>query len=188
MKDADARARYPRLFEPDETTWGHIHLRYVFEMGPPPPHLIGNVRFVGFKGDRVLAIRTREFGWSLLPGGTLEPGEPVADALHRELAEEAGARVLSFEVFAGMHFWSSAQEPYRPHLPHPEFYWVVGYGDVEITGSPTQPADGEHVLEVALLAMHEADAIFATHPEAWQLDVIRLAAEIRRGVQPSVPL
>ena len=51
------------------------------------------VGVVCFRGDEVLLIRRanppRQGEWSL-PGGRIEPGEPVLDAAHRELREETG--------------------------------------------------------------------------------------------------
>ena len=67
----------------------------------------------------------------------------------RELLEEAGAQLLTFELFGAWHCRSSAPAPYRPHLPHPESYRVVGYGEVALVGAPTNPPDGEQVIEVA---------------------------------------
>lgn len=43
------------------------------------------------KDDRLLLARQRTKSWSFLPGGHVEPGEPVETALARELAEELGA-------------------------------------------------------------------------------------------------
>ncbi len=43
-------------------------------------------------GDRLLVARERGKQWAFLPGGHVEPGEPVEAALVREIAEELGAR------------------------------------------------------------------------------------------------
>ena len=44
-------------------------------------------------GDRILVCRNRKAGYCFLPGGHVEFGESVADALRREFEEETGARV-----------------------------------------------------------------------------------------------
>ncbi|WP_067469792.1 NUDIX domain-containing protein [Nocardia amamiensis] len=41
-------------------------------------------------GDRILVARQRGKKFTFLPGGHIEPGEPVEHALIRELAEELG--------------------------------------------------------------------------------------------------
>ncbi|WP_406231331.1 NUDIX domain-containing protein [Nocardia sp. NBC_01009] len=47
-------------------------------------------------GDRLLVARARGKKWAFLPGGHVEPGEPVESALVRELSEELGtaSRIL----------------------------------------------------------------------------------------------
>ncbi|WP_433712865.1 NUDIX domain-containing protein [Nocardia sp. CA-084685] len=49
-------------------------------------------------GGRLLVARERGKTWAFLPGGHVEPGEPVESALIRELAEELGtaARITGF--------------------------------------------------------------------------------------------
>ncbi|WP_433756389.1 NUDIX domain-containing protein [Nocardia sp. CA-135398] len=49
-------------------------------------------------GGRILVARERGKTWVFLPGGHVEPGEPVESALLRELAEELGTagRILGF--------------------------------------------------------------------------------------------
>jgi len=44
-------------------------------------------------GDRVLLARRRDSGWWNLPGGGMELGETVDEALAREVAEETGLQV-----------------------------------------------------------------------------------------------
>lgn len=123
------RARYPLLFQEQKVMWGTTAMRLVFELEPPIPELVSNVRMAAFSGDRVLVIDTREFGVSAFPGGMLEPDEDWRRALERELLEEAGARALTYEVVGRTRFRSGAGKPYRPHLPHPELHQVVAFGD-----------------------------------------------------------
>ena len=47
-----------------------------------------------------------------------------------------------------------------PHLPHPEFYRVVGWGKVELVGKPQNPQRGEQVMSVACVPVEEAHRRF----------------------------
>ena len=144
---------FPHLFQEKIWPWGPT--RTVFELGiEPPVKLISNVNIVSYIGDEWLIIRQSD-GWGIT-GGTLEPGESYLETIERELLEEAGARLKSFTLFGAWRCFSLAQRPYRPHLPWPEFYRVVGYGEVELVGSPENPQDGEQVLEVATFSIEEA--------------------------------
>jgi 8-oxo-dGTP diphosphatase len=42
--------------------------------------------------DRILTVRQKGKNWSFLPGGHVEPGEPVEPALVREITEELAAK------------------------------------------------------------------------------------------------
>ena len=84
--------------------------------------------------------------------------------------------------FGAWHCFSFAQGPYRPYMPWPEFYRVLGYGEAELV---REPDPGEGVLEVAIFALEEAcwrlrgqDAI------GWgaiKVELFRLAAALRAG-------
>ena len=159
------------------------HWQFELRAAPPPANLISNVYAVSFIGAQCLLIRMlhrqREV-WDIT-GGTLEPGETYLDAIRRELMEEAGAQLLTFEPFGAWHCWSSAPAPYRPHLPHPESYRVVGYGEVALVGSPTNPPDGEQVIEVACVSVEEAVRRLRTsRPDLPEFaELYRLAAALR---------
>jgi ADP-ribose pyrophosphatase YjhB (NUDIX family) len=64
--------------------------------------------------DEILLVRHRyEPGWQL-PGGGVENGESALDALHRELLEEAGVKMLSPGQFLGSFF--NADVSRRDHV------------------------------------------------------------------------
>lgn len=55
-------------------------------------------RGVAVRDGRVLLCRSVEGGYTYLPGGHVEPGEPAARALEREMLEETGARVRAGDL------------------------------------------------------------------------------------------
>ncbi len=144
----------------------------------PPLNLISNVNLVPCKGDRWLILRLKTGEWEV-PGGTLEPGESYSDTISRELMEEAGARLITFEPLGAWHCFSTAPKPYRPHLPHPEFYRLVGYGAVEITGSPENPEGGEQVANVEFVTIAEAVQRFRGINRFELAELYQLAARVR---------
>lgn len=176
----------PNLF--GDTIWGALKCRFELRDSPPPASLISSVNIVPFVGGQVLMIRLQSGEWEI-PGGTLEPGENHVHAIRRELVEEAGARLVTFEPLGAWRCHSSAPEPYRPHLPHPEFYRFVGYGEVEIITEPQSPVAGEQVALVECVAVEEASQRFLAvgRPELAELYLLAAAVGEARasGREPS---
>jgi 8-oxo-dGTP diphosphatase len=173
-------ARYPRLASQQDVTWGSTKLRLRFELDPPDPDLISNVRCAAFVGDRVVLIETEEFGLSAFPGGTLEAGEEWSTALERELLEETGTRPVSVHVVGRMRFLTSAEAPYRPHLPFPEFHQIVTFAEVEVVGAPTNPLGGEHVLSVDIVDQDEASERLRV-ADPYEAEMLAFVLEVREG-------
>ena len=63
-----------------------------------PTHIIAGAGIVINENNEVLMVKTHRDGW-VFPGGQVEVGENVIDAVKREIMEEAGVEVEVGEVF-----------------------------------------------------------------------------------------
>lgn len=63
-----------------------------------PTHIIAGAGIVINENDEVLLVKTYNAGW-VFPGGQVEVGENVIDAVKREIMEEAGIEIDVGEVF-----------------------------------------------------------------------------------------
>ena len=103
-------------------------------------------------GARVLLIRRAqpplEGRWSI-PGGILELGETIAQAVERELMEEAGVQVLPLEL---IEIYEKVLR--LPHQP-PQYHFVILGYLCELKEGNAQP--GSDVTEVAWSAEDELD-------------------------------
>jgi hypothetical protein len=90
-----------------------------------------------------------------------------------------GGRLLTFEPLGAWHCHSSSNTPYRAHLPHPDFYRFVGYGNVEVFRDPTVPAGGEDIVAVEALSAEEAYKRFVSMGRPELGEAYLLAAAVR---------
>ncbi|MFD0279681.1 NUDIX domain-containing protein [Kitasatospora sp. NPDC127111] len=173
----DLPARFPQLHAPQYWAWGRFDAR--FSTALPPDELVTNIHLVGFTAGRVVLCRDGRDHW-FLPGGTRESGESVESCLVRELREEAGARLLGAPVWLGAHRCvTDLAEPYRPWQPHPEKAWLWGWAEVAVDSAPTNPDDGEQVVEVRAVEPAEAQRLLVRSHEPWWGELIGLAVELR---------
>lgn len=63
-----------------------------------PTHIVAGAGVVLNEKDEVLLVKTYDFNW-VFPGGQVEEGENVIDAVKREIMEEAGVDVEVGELF-----------------------------------------------------------------------------------------
>ncbi len=151
-----------------------------FSTTPPVDRLVNHVHVVGFVASDIVLCRDNRDVW-FLPGGTREPGETIEECADREIAEEAGARrVGPLQWLGAHHFMSLTPEPYRPHLAHPENAWLWCVADVVLDSAPTNPPDGEQVVEVRAAGLDEARDLIRTDGD-WLPDLLDFAWEVRTG-------
>lgn len=170
--DESWRERFPDLYAPGFWEWGGLDVQFTVE--PPPPELVSNVHLVARSGGKIV-VSVSDLGWRLLPGGTREAGETVQENAARELREESGAVLTGPLEPIGAHRGRSRRPgPWRPHLPHPVGFWLWAAADVTVDGPPTNPPDGERIVDVLLLDPLEAIEFLAEdHPTG--ADIVRLA-------------
>jgi 8-oxo-dGTP diphosphatase len=179
---SDIAAQFPDLFTDIYWEGANIHAR--FDFTDTAPDLISNVNVVPYIGDQWVILRLDNGRWEI-PGGTLEPDETYLETIHREVMEEAGARLLSFEPLGAWYCQSDAPQPYRPHLPHPIFYRFAGYGEIELVGKPLNPPDAEQVVSVEQVSLETAVERFRSINRADLADLYRFAAYRRSLSTPS---
>jgi 8-oxo-dGTP diphosphatase len=176
--DVGLAARFPRLYRREKWKWTAAHV--TFSAAPPDETLVTNIHVVGFVDDAVVVCRAAKGSW-FLPGGTREPGESIDECVARELVEEAGARLVSPLRWIGAHYVLGYRaRSTRPRNPHPlrAILWCAA--ELSIDGSPTNPADGEQVVEVRVAPLAEAQRLLATG-SAWYADLLTLAAELHHS-------
>jgi len=130
--------------------------------------LLPGVTAVIRQNDRFLLARHAHSGsWSLI-GGAVEPGEEPAEALHREVFEETGARVRIRGIVGAY-----GGEPMMVTYPNGDRvgYVTTAY-DCELLGGAV--ADGEELREIGWF---DRDTIHGLDRRNW---IDRVIADVAR--------
>ena len=117
-----SKSDFPNLF--GDTSWQTVTCRFEPLNEMLPLNLISNVNLVPFRDDRWLVLRLQTGEWEV-PGGTLEPGESYSDAISRELIEEAGARLITFEPLGTVFRLPQSPIVHIYHIPNSIELWVM---------------------------------------------------------------
>ena len=123
--------RTPLVEERQDWGGGGIELlqtRATFSLAPsdsPPSGLVTSVRALLTRGSQILVVRDPE-GEHILPGGRVDEGEGLLEALERELLEETGWSVRGVPVLIGLfHFHIHSPRPADYGYPYPDFLQLV---------------------------------------------------------------
>lgn len=103
----------------------------------PKRPLVG-VGAIIFQDDRILMAQRGKpplLGWWSLPGGALETGEALADAVAREVLEETGLVVKPLRVF------EIFERILRDDAGVPEYHYVLIDYVCEVTGGDLRAGD-----------------------------------------------
>jgi 8-oxo-dGTP diphosphatase len=112
-----------------EMQWGQQPVRLTASrcLVLPDNAPVTSVHIVAFQADRILVVRDRkgQFGF---PGGRLEIGETLEEAMHREVYEEACAYLEpEFQLFAVLKIECTERLPNREY-PHDFSYMGMYVG------------------------------------------------------------
>lgn len=179
MVEVSFAERYPLLHKPARWEWGGLDVRFSTEI--PADELVTNVHVVCFAGERIVLCRDDRDIW-LVPGGTREANEPIDTCVRRELLEEAGARLIGpIHRIGAHHATSDHPHPYLPWQAHPHKAWLWCTADVVVDSNPTNPPDGEQILEVRAFPVDEAIRLSATDGDHMP-ELVQLAVELHRNL------
>ncbi len=98
-----------------------------------------DVRGVVFQDDKILLVQERSDGFWTLPGGWADVGDSPADAVVREIREEAGYETRAIKLLALL---DRNRHNHPPHINH--IYKVFMRCEI-IGGSPTTSHEIQHV-------------------------------------------
>jgi 8-oxo-dGTP diphosphatase len=104
--------------------------------------------------QKLLAVHNKGAGWSL-PGGAVEAGETLVQAVIREAKEEAGVDIQVREVVAINEAF------FRESSHHALFFTFRAH----IVGGECTIQDKEEIMDIKWIDCEEADRLMPYHPD-----------------------
>jgi 8-oxo-dGTP diphosphatase len=103
---------------------------------------------------KVLMVKNVGSAWTL-PGGAVEPGETLIEAVVREAKEETGLDIQAGHVVA-------VNEKFRPEKnAHAIFFTFIG----KVIGGKLEIKDDSEISEIKWVDYQTADTLMPFHPE-----------------------
>lgn len=134
----------------EEQNWqsgafGLLKTRATYPLMPsdsPPLGLVTSVRALLTRGGRIMVVRDPE-GEHIIPGGRVDAGEGLLEALERELLEETGWSVQGEPVLIGLfHYHIHSIKPSGYRYPYPDFLQLVYRAEAGRHSPEAMEADG----------------------------------------------
>ena len=127
------KGRTPLAEEEMDWSGGGLELvqtRYTYaldEAASPPVDLVTSVRALLTRGPNIMVMRDPG-GEHIVPGGRIDEGEGLLEALKRELLEETGWTVGGEPTLIGLfHYHIHSPKPVDYRYPYPDFLQLI-YG------------------------------------------------------------
>jgi 8-oxo-dGTP pyrophosphatase MutT (NUDIX family) len=177
MNIQQLREKYPSLYQSRDR--GTID-EFLIVNSPIPEELIGNAYMIGVSKEKYLYI-IQDGNKLEIPGGKKDIGEGHIETIKREMLEEAGVAIESYDVFGAWHLVLRSNKSLYPHLPHPEMYMVVGFGEVRKICEPSNPIGTIQTKEVKFDSIENAVKAFRESKRDDLADLYQLAWNIQNN-------
>ncbi len=125
------KGRTPLAEEEMDWSGGGLELvqtRYTYaldEAASPPLALVTSVRALLTRGPEIMVMRDPG-GEHIVPGGRIDEGEGLLEALKRELLEETGWTVRGEPALIGLfHYHIHSPKPTDYRYPYPDFLQLI---------------------------------------------------------------
>ena len=142
----------PLVLYDEERQFGErrFHMTFEFAAELPPPEQIATAIGVVFDGDNLVLVEHAKYGGLQPPGGHLDPGETVFDAVRREVLEEALVEVdaVQFIGYERIEPLFEIPDDYRYTVPSYQAFFAATTARM-LPFAPHAEAKARHVLPPA---------------------------------------
>ena len=145
---------------------------YALEQAASPPlSLVTSVRALLTHDEEIMVVRDPG-GHHIVPGGRLDNGEGLMDALKRELLEETGWSVRCDPApIAMFHYHIHSPKPVNYRYPYPDFLQLIYRAEAGMYDSAAREAGG-YELEARFRARGSVNGLPLSNGETALLNLL----------------